>query len=195
MKNFSPVRSQGGFTLIELLLVLAIIAAIAVAAFIGYPRVQAGRNATYEAQVLSSAVAGAKAIFANGNYVNLDNQVAVNAELFPKSMVDDAATGSILNQWEGDVTIDGTDAAGAAPAGTTARYMTIVYPNVPKDVCLRLGGAASQNFGRVAIGADAASATDVVNTFDTDGTNDVVDEAALSTTCVDGGNTMVFTSN
>ena len=47
MKNFKQARNQGGFSLIELLLVLAIIAALAVAAFIVYPRVQAGRNATY----------------------------------------------------------------------------------------------------------------------------------------------------
>ena len=153
-----------------------------------YPRVQAGRNATYESQVLSSAVAGAKAIFANGNYVRLDNAVAVNAELFPKTMNDGSA--SIVNQWEGAVTIDGTDAAGAAPAGTIARYMTIVYPDVPKEVCTRLGASAAQNFGRVLVGTDV-----IVDTYDADGTNDVADEAALTTSCVDGGNQLTFTSN
>lgn len=189
MKNFKQARNQGGFSLIELLLVLAIIAALAVAAFIVYPRVQAGRNATYESQVLSSAIAGAKAIFATGNYFKLDNDVAINAELFPKNM--NAGAGSIVNQWEGDVVVIGSDAAGAAvTTGTIARYMTITYPKVPKEVCTRLGASAAQNFGRVTVNGDV-----IVDTFDTVATNDVVDEAALTTSCVDGGNEMVFTSN
>ena len=40
-----PMRTHRGFSLIELLLVLSIVAALAVAAFIIFPRVQAGKLA------------------------------------------------------------------------------------------------------------------------------------------------------
>lgn len=190
MNKFNQARSQGGFSLIELLLVLAIVAALAVAAFIVYPRVQAGRNAGYEAQVLSAAVAGAKAIFVSGNYTTLDNTVANNAELFPTSMINGAD--GIVNQWEGAVVIEGTDAAGA-DTGAVRRYITITYPEVPRDVCMRLGASAAQNFGRVAVGGDTP--TVIIDTFDNVETNNVVDEAALTSSCGNGPNTMVFTTN
>ena len=70
--------------------------------------------------------------------------------------------------------------------------MTITYPNGPKDVCIRLGGAAAANFGRVAVGNDTAPVA-IVDTFAD--SSDTVDEAALTESCLDEGSTMVFTSN
>lgn len=196
MKNFKQARNQGGFSLVELLLVLAIIAALAVAAFIVYPRVQAGRNATYESQVLSSAQAGVKALFTTNNYANLTTTAAYNAEIFPRNMNVEGGT-TIENQWGGLVVASGSTAAGADSATSPTRYFKFVYPNVPTDVCIRLAGAAVQNFGAVLIGEDAAGATAVVNTYDTDEDNNIVDEAAIALQCKqDSGNaTIVFVSN
>lgn len=134
-------KKAGGFSLIELLLVLAIIAALAVAAFIVYPRLQAGRSADYEIKVLTAAQAGVRALFTSGNYTHLSNEVAQNADLFPKDM--NISTGQIRNQWGGWVSIL------PAEHGGSNRYFKIDYTGVPTDVCIRLVGAAVKNFGRV----------------------------------------------
>lgn len=189
MKNFKQANSQGGFTLIELLLVLAIIAALAVAAFIVYPRVQAGRNATYEAQVLSSAQAGVKALFTTNNYDKINLATAYNAELFPKNM--SISDTSIKNQWDGDVDVapSASDGGAGTPANTVDRYFKIVYPNVPADVCIRLAGAAVQNFGTVLV-----EGTVVQDNYSS--TPVPLDEAAIATNCkVEGGATLTFVSN
>lgn len=183
MKNFNQARSQGGFSLIELLLVLAIIAALAVAAFIVYPRVQAGRNASYEAQVLSSAQAGVKALFTTNNYRNLSKAAAFNAEIFPANM--NLSTTSIKNQWDGEVEIGPSTSAGAAATGTgPVRYFRIVYTNVPADVCIRLAGAAVQNFGTVLVNpANAAAGGGVVVQDTYSATTTALNEANIATNC------------
>ena len=180
MKNFNQARNQAGFSLIELLLVLAIIAALAVAAFIVYPRVQAGRNATYESQVLSSAQAGVKALFTNNNFDKINKASAFNAEIFPKNM--NLSSTSIKNQWDGDVDVvpSASDGGAATAAGTPDRYFKITYPNVPTDVCIRLAGAAVQNFGTVLVNGvivqDNYTQPHVAATMD-------LDEAKIATNC------------
>ena len=153
MTKFSN-RSQG-FSLIELLLVLAIIAALAVAAFIIYPRVQAGRQATFETQVLSSAQASVKSLFTQGDFRNLTTAAALNGKFFPDSYVNGAA---LNNQFGGTVTAGSiTDITTAPPvqaaaAAAAARpYFGITYTNVPSEVCVRLAGGAAGNFGAIVI--------------------------------------------
>lgn len=180
MKNFNNARAQGGFSLIELLLVLAIIAALAVAAFIVYPRVQAGRNATYEAQVLSSAQAGVKALFTTNNYVKLSTDTAINAELFPANMNISATT--IENQWAGAVTAGAADPAdGSLTEGDSSstgivRFFGFKYVGVPTDVCIRLAGSAVNNFGAVYVNDVMAQ-----NLFDA--TPVPVDESVIALEC------------
>lgn len=200
MKNFNQARSQGGFSLIELLLVLAIIAALAVAAFIVYPRVQAGRNATYESQILSSAQAGVKALFTTNNYRNLTKAAAYNAQIFPDNM--NLSTTSIQNQWAGEVDVGPSTSAGdAAATGTTpVRYFRIVYTNVPADVCIRLAGAAVQNFGTVVVNSNNDAAGGGVVVQDTySATTKPLDESLIATNCKPAtgkvGASITFVSN
>lgn len=201
MKNFKKARSQGGFSLIELLLVLAIVAALAVAAFIVYPRVQAGRNASYEAQVLSAAQAGVRALFTTNNYRNLNKAAAFNAEIFPANM--NLSATSIKNQWDGEVDVGPSTSAGAAAsvAGTTpVRYFRIVYTNVPADVCIRLVGAAVQNFGTILVNPNnAATGGGTVVQDSYSATVVPLDESKIATNCKPNngqvGASITFVSN
>ena len=181
-------KASQGFSLIELLLVLAIIAALAVAAFVIYPRVQAGRAATYEAQVLSSVQASIKGLFQNGNYFALDNAVAINAKLIPESMVDGT---DIINQFAGVVTLaPAADSLGAAPAGTATRapFYSITYADVPPEVCMKVGSSASSNFAGLTIG------TTVVKSSGTGAIEFA--EGTLVTACgTDDPVTMIFIGN
>ncbi|MCL7713221.1 type 4 pilus major pilin [Stenotrophomonas mori] len=198
MKNFKQARSQGGFSLIELLLVLAIIAALAVAAFIVYPRVQAGRNASYEAQVLSSAQAGVKALFTTNNYAKLSKAAAFNAEIFPANM--NLSETSIKNQWDGEVEVGPSTAKGAAATATgntPVRYFRFVYRNVPADVCIRLAGAAVQNFGTVLIDKANGGAGEIVQDLYSPA-NVPLNEAEIAKNCkaaAQVGASITFVSN
>lgn len=53
-------KSKKGFSLLELLLVLGIIAALVVAAFIVYPKVQASQRAQAESNNIATIQAGVK---------------------------------------------------------------------------------------------------------------------------------------
>lgn len=186
MNKFNQARSQGGFSLIELLLVLAIVAALAVAAFIVYPRVQAGRNATYEAQVLSAAQAGVKALFTTNNYAKLSTATAVNAAIFPANM--NVSATAIENQWAGDVVVGHADPStgaitqGGPSTATIQRYFGFSYEDVPTDVCIRLAGSAAQNFGAVYVGGETlVKAQNLYGDAPTGA--DALDESVIATQC------------
>lgn len=186
MKN----RNQQGFTLIEILLVLAIIAALGVAAFIIYPRVQAGRQATNNTSILNSAAAQINAVFPGGRYGKLTPAVACNADVFPDNFDTDGSCGGtpvLQNEWAGDVVLSGSLADGTNDTTSNARYYKITYDKVPNKVCNKLAPALASNFGRVLVGT-----TVIVDTFDAATNNDVVDEAAMTAAC-SGANEVLIT--
>ena len=84
----------------------------------------------------------------------------------------------IKNQWDGVVTVtpSAADCSAGTAAGTVDRFFKIDYDSVPTDVCIRLAGAAVQNFGTVLI--------DDVIVQDTYSDPQVpLDEAAIATNC------------
>ena len=183
MKNYNFNRKAQGFSLIELLLVLAIVAALAVAAFIIYPRVQAGTAANSASQTLSSASASVRSVFTSGNYSNLNAAAAVNGKFFPASY---GAAAPLTNEWGGAADINGSTRDGTT-ATTGARYFTISLADVPAEVCKRLAPAAAANFGRVAIGTNV-----VVDSYAD--TAVPLNEATVLTNCGSAPVTMTFTT-
>lgn len=130
-----------GFSLIELLLVLAIIAALAVAAFIVYPKIQAANAAKHEAEIITSAVATLRNIYASGNYSTLNERVATDAKIFPDTMI--VADGVIQNRWGGSVFV--------GSSFRSPKLLRIDYNDVPADVCMKLVPILAQSFQGVRI--------------------------------------------
>ena len=151
--------NQQGFSLIELMLVMTIISALAVGAFVIYPKVQSGRQATYEAQILSSAQTGIKRMV-SGDYTGMSAALARQAELFPAQM-NSATAGELTNQFGGDVTLSGATVANGVPTDTTGTtfgpFFRISYTNVPTDVCIKLAPALANSFDGVRIGTDSGA--------------------------------------
>lgn len=135
-------RHNHGFSLIELLLVLAIVAAVAVAAFIVYPKVQASNVAKEEAEVITSAVASIKEMFPNGNYANLSNQVAIAAKIFPDNML---LENTIQNRFGSTVFV--------GPSKRSVKVFKITYMRPPSHICTKLVPLLAQRFKGVNVKA------------------------------------------
>ncbi|MBN3146279.1 prepilin-type N-terminal cleavage/methylation domain-containing protein [Pectobacterium brasiliense] len=81
-------KYRKGFSLLELLLVLGIVAGLVVSAFIVYPKVQAAQRVEMESKNIAAIQAGVKALYASApDYSGLNNTVALNASIFPDSML------------------------------------------------------------------------------------------------------------
>ena len=97
--------NKKGFSLLELLLVLGIIAALVIAAFIIYPKVQDSNRASTEAKNISAIMAGVKSLYSGQpNYKGLDDQVAYKAKIYPDNMVIDNGT-NFVNSYSGTVSV------------------------------------------------------------------------------------------
>ena len=110
-------KSKKGFSLLELLLVLGIIAALVVAAFIVYPKVQASQRAQAESNNIATIQAGVKALYSSASsFTGLTNLVAVQANIFPDNMLINSGTfARPINAFKGNVTLaaDKTGPSGA----------------------------------------------------------------------------------
>lgn len=190
-------RNQG-FSLVEILLVIGIIIALAIAAFILYPRVQSSQQANAEGQNITAILAQTKQVFSNGLYDGLTNDVANSARIFPSSMNGNvnAAGTAIKNVWGGAVTIADPNAA------LGDRQFTLKYVGVPSEPCSRLVSGVGNNVDRVFVkgestaGSDATPDTTAGSADEVKASNAPVQQAITATKC--GGNptaTVVFVSN
>ncbi|WP_077269449.1 prepilin-type N-terminal cleavage/methylation domain-containing protein [Klebsiella pneumoniae] len=82
-------KNKQGFSLLELLLVLGIIAALVVSAFIVYPKVRDARYVDIEAKHIGQIYASVKNVYTGQpNYSGLaTTAVAMPAQFFPDDMI------------------------------------------------------------------------------------------------------------
>ncbi|EBO2776411.1 prepilin-type N-terminal cleavage/methylation domain-containing protein, partial [Salmonella enterica subsp. enterica serovar Brandenburg] len=172
-----------GFSLLELLLVLGIIAALVVAAFIVYPKVQASQRAQAESNNIATIQAGVKALYTSASsFTGLNNSVAVQAKIFPDNMLSGSGSAAKpINAFKGNVVVASAD---TGPSAATGSSFTITYENVPAAECTKIITAAAGNFYIAQVGdATVKEAGGTLNV------------AATAAACSDANsNKLVFTS-
>ncbi len=177
-------KNKKGFSLLELLLVLGIIAALVVAAFIVYPKVQASQRAQAESNNIATIQAGVKALYTSASsFTGLTNSVAVQAKIFPDNMLSGSGSAAKpINAFKGNVTL-AADKTG--PSGADGSSFTITYSNVPAAECTKIITAAG-NFYTAGVGTAG----------NVKAAGEVLDVAKTATQCESGGNsnTLIFTS-
>lgn len=179
----SKRKSKKGFSLLELLLVLGIIAALVVAAFIVYPKVQASQRAQAESNNIATIQAGVKALYTSASsFTGLTNTVAVQAKIFPDNMLSGTGnTAKPINAFKGNVMLA---AAATGPSSAAGSSFTITYSNVPAAECVKIATAAAGNFYIATVGTKVVKAA-----------GGMLDVAATASACSNAtSNTLVFTS-
>lgn len=179
----SKRKSKKGFSLLELLLVLGIIAALVVAAFIVYPKVQASQRAQAESNNIATIQAGVKALYTSASsFTGLTNTVAVQAKIFPDNMLSGSGSSAKpINAFKGNVVLD---AASTGPSAAAGSSFTIVYAGVPAAECVKIVTAVAGNFYITAIGNKVVKPA-----------GGILDVAATAAACTNSlSNILIFTS-
>ncbi|MFP1980692.1 type 4 pilus major pilin [Lonsdalea quercina] len=170
--TFLRNKNKKGFSLLELLLVLGIIAALVVGAFIVYPKVQASQRAEAESKNIATIQAGVKALYTSASsYSGLTNTVATNAKIFPDNMLNGT---SVINVFKGNVTLATST---ESPSGVANSSFTITYANIPAAECTKIISTAAGNFYVAKVGTTTVKAAGAT-----------LDVAATTTACASGGN-------
>ncbi|EOA3302877.1 type 4 pilus major pilin [Yersinia enterocolitica] len=177
-------KSKKVFSLLELLLVLGIIAALVVAAFIVYPKVQASQRAQAQSNNIATIQARVKALYTStSSFTGFTNTVAVQAKIFPDNMLSGSGSAAKpVNVFKGDVTLA---VVAMGPSKAPGSSFTITYSNVPAAECTKIITAAG-NIYEVGVGTAA----------NVKPAGDVLDVSKTATQCAAGGNsnTLIFTS-
>ena len=185
MKNLRT-QNKKGFSLIELLLVLGIIAALAITAFMIYPKVSSSNNAQTEASNINTIKASVSSLYSSSpDYNGLTTEVGIKSKIFPDTMVNTAGTAA-LNTFKGPVTLA---TSAESPSGVADSAFTISYEDVPSAECVKIVSAVASNFYKVTVGGTAVKET----TAGSAGTSSV-DVAKLTAACATGDTKIVFTS-
>lgn len=147
--------SQKGFSLVEIMLVIAIIIALAITAFVLYGRMDASVKAGRERDNIMAIQAGVKSIFNTREYSGIRNSNLNQARIFPATMNagDYSPTAPIKSAWNQDVEVWGAYLVdGSADTVFPADHFHIFYRSMPNDVCERLVPAVFKYFAKVYVG-------------------------------------------
>lgn len=145
-------RKKKGFSLLELLLGLAIVAALAAAAFIIYPKIVIGQQVKQEANNISQLKTQISALYSStSSNIPLRtslNTVVIKAGIAPQTMITGTWNG-LKSIWGGDVYVGTYDIANATA-------LAIQYNHVPPEACAKLVMQTARGFEQVVVGAEVS---------------------------------------
>lgn len=191
MKQTKKMKQKNGFSLIELLLVLGIIAALAITAFMIYPKVSSSNNAQREASNINTIRASVSSLYSSSpDYHGLTTAVGIKSKIFPDTMVNTAGTAA-LNTFKGNVTLATSSFSRSGFVRDSA--FSIIYEAVPSAECVKIVSAVQSNFYSILVGKTAVK--DNRGSGTTVAVGEVaVDVAKLTTACAAGNITIQFIS-
>lgn len=131
-----------GFSLIELLLVLAIIAALAITAFVLYPKVSSSNKARTEINNINLIKSSVYSIYSSRpDFDGLDTNVALQANIFPANMI--ASNGyEAQNVFKGSVLVN----------SYSSEQFEIRYNGVPSAECVKIVAGTYKSFFSITVG-------------------------------------------
>lgn len=102
MSYFTNKKREKGFSLLELLLVMGVIAALIIAAFIIYPKVMSHTKVNNELRNISTILTGIKSLYAgSADLTGFSNTVVSKAKILPDNMVVKGSPNTFKNSWQG----------------------------------------------------------------------------------------------
>lgn len=129
-------KTRRGFSLLEITLVLAMIILVAAGVFTIYKKVQSSQRAEREARNIATIKAGVRTLYAGkSNYAGLVNQVAIEANIIPDTMLVPGSMRTIMSSYGGPVTVYSSDYG--ITKGPDSSF-TIIYTGVPDEDCVKL---------------------------------------------------------
>jgi type II secretory pathway pseudopilin PulG len=130
--RFAPRRRKGA-TLFEVLLVLLAIAGIIAAATLVFSQTSSRQKLNDAQTQLNTLISGTRQYFAGfGTYAGLDNAVAINAGIVPRSMIPTPGQPNLRNPWSGEVRLESTQVNAPDDA------FTITFRGLPNEICRNL---------------------------------------------------------
>lgn len=127
-----------GFSLLELLLVMGIVAALIIAAFIIYPKVMTQVRVTNELRNIATIMTGIKQLYqGKSDFEGFGTAVLIKSKIAPDNMLQPGNNVMLRNSWEGYFSM-GNSGYGVAGGGTIWNAFTIKTAGIPSADCLRL---------------------------------------------------------
>lgn len=138
MSYFTNKKREKGFSLLELLLVMGVIAAIIIAAFVIYPKVMSHTRVNNELRNISTVLNGIKALYSGSpDLTGFSNSVASKAKILPDNMLVKGNANTFKNSWQGPFYM-GLSSNIKANGNTVWNAVSISTGGLPSSDCLRL---------------------------------------------------------
>lgn len=153
-------RNKEGFSLLELLLTLGIIAALIVAAFIIYPKVQLAQKTDQDLKDITTITHGIKELYSGkAHYEGLTTQAVINSKITPDYMI---KGNKIYLTNSKEITIGENH---SNTSGYLYNYFYLTIKNFPDDECARIAPMIFKNtfilkINSEQVSRDASSPTD-----------------------------------